>query len=58
MFKTPTTAGIPSNRGALGALGGTSGTATEQYELATHAVKIRRTGLLTDVKALWDLTGM
>jgi len=27
------------------------------YELATHTVKVRRTGALYDVMALWDLTG-
>jgi len=27
------------------------------YELATHTVKIRRTGTLTDVMAIWDLSG-
>ena len=25
------------------------------YELATHTVKVRRSGALIDVKALWDL---
>lgn len=28
-----------------------------KYELATHAVKVRRTGALSDVKAIWDLAG-
>jgi len=28
------------------------------YELATHTVKVRRTGALYDVMALWDLTGI
>ncbi|XP_068748492.1 uncharacterized protein [Montipora capricornis] len=26
----------------------------EQYELATHAVKVRRSGMLSEVSALWD----
>ncbi len=29
----------------------------EKYELATHTVKIRRTGALSDVQAIWDLPG-
>ena len=29
----------------------------DNYELATHAVKVRRTGMLSDVKAIWDLSG-
>lgn len=28
-----------------------------QYELATHSVKVRRTGTLVDVLSLWDLEG-
>ena len=28
------------------------------YGLATHTVKVRRTGALYDVMALWDLSGM
>ncbi|KAK3587623.1 hypothetical protein CHS0354_032831 [Potamilus streckersoni] len=28
-----------------------------KYELATHTVKVRRTGVLTDVMAIWDLQG-
>ncbi|XP_046355984.1 serine/threonine-protein phosphatase with EF-hands pef-1-like isoform X1 [Haliotis rufescens] len=28
-----------------------------KYELATHTVKVRRTGTLADVMALWDLQG-
>ncbi|XP_013419289.1 uncharacterized protein LOC106179994 isoform X2 [Lingula anatina] len=28
-----------------------------KYELATHTVKVRRTGTLLDVSALWDLQG-
>ena len=27
------------------------------YQLATHTVKVRRTGALYDAMALWDLTG-
>ena len=27
------------------------------YELATHTVKVRRTGTLADVSAIWDLSG-
>ncbi|ELU04421.1 hypothetical protein CAPTEDRAFT_110040, partial [Capitella teleta] len=27
----------------------------DRYQLATHAVKVRRTGVLTDVSAIWDL---
>ncbi|KAL5016152.1 hypothetical protein ScPMuIL_005741 [Solemya velum] len=30
---------------------------TRKYELATHTVKVRRTGVLSDVMALWDLHG-
>ena len=30
---------------------------TEKYELATHTVKVRRTGALSSVMALWDLPG-
>ena len=26
----------------------------KQYELATHTVKVRRSGMLSDVSALWD----
>ena len=26
----------------------------KQYELATHTVKVRRSGILSDVSALWD----
>ena len=33
-------------------------TKSEKYELATHTVKIRRTGALSDVQAIWDLPGM
>lgn len=29
----------------------------DKYELATHTVKIRRTGMLSDVLAIWDLPG-
>ncbi|CAH1800796.1 unnamed protein product, partial [Owenia fusiformis] len=29
----------------------------EKYELATHTVKVRRTGTLSDVMAIWDLQG-
>lgn len=29
----------------------------ENYELATHTVKVRRTGALADVMAIWDLPG-
>lgn len=25
------------------------------YELATHTVKVRRSGALTDIKTLWDM---
>lgn len=28
-----------------------------RYELATHTVKVRRTGVLSDVVKLWDLQG-
>ena len=28
-----------------------------KYELATHTVKVRRTGILSDVVKLWDLQG-
>jgi len=28
------------------------------YGLATHTVKVRRTGALYDVMALWDLSGV
>ncbi|XP_064619009.1 uncharacterized protein LOC135482684 [Lineus longissimus] len=31
--------------------------ACRTYELATHTVKVRRTGTLSDVQAIWDLTG-
>ena len=27
------------------------------YELATHVVKVRRSGALTNVSQLWDMTG-
>jgi hypothetical protein len=27
------------------------------YELATHVVKVRRSGTLTNVSQLWDMTG-
>lgn len=30
---------------------------TGNYELATHTVKVRRTGALADVMAIWDLPG-
>ena len=30
----------------------------EKYELATHTVKVRRTGVLADVMAIWDLPGV
>ncbi|CAI9741501.1 serine serine/threonine-protein phosphatase PP1 isozyme 1-like [Octopus vulgaris] len=30
---------------------------TKNYELATHTVKVRRTGTLADVMAIWDLEG-
>jgi len=30
---------------------------SDAYELATHTVKVRRTGALYDVMALWDLSG-
>ena len=31
-----------------------------QYELATHTVKVRRSGMLSDVSVMWDMknTGM
>ena len=29
----------------------------EKYELATHTIKVRRTGALSDVMAIWDLPG-
>ena len=29
----------------------------ENYELATHTIKVRRTGTLSDVMAIWDLPG-
>ena len=45
VFKAPMTAGIVNQK------------TVENYELATHTVKIRRTGHLADVKAIWDLTG-
>ncbi|XP_041377251.1 uncharacterized protein LOC121389658 isoform X2 [Gigantopelta aegis] len=32
-------------------------TASPKYELATHTVKVRRTGTLADVMALWELQG-
>lgn len=28
-----------------------------RYELATHTVKVRRTGALQEVMAIWDLQG-
>ncbi|ESO98154.1 hypothetical protein LOTGIDRAFT_142980 [Lottia gigantea] len=31
--------------------------ALPKYELATHTVKVRRTGTLADIMALWDLQG-
>lgn len=30
-------------------------TVTDQYELATHTVKVRRSGMLSDVSVLWDM---
>lgn len=30
---------------------------SDHYELATHTVKVRRTGTLTDVMAIWELSG-
>lgn len=29
---------------------------TDQYELATHTVKVRRSGMLSDVSVLWDMS--
>ena len=29
-----------------------------KYELATHTVRVRRTGSLAEVMALWDLQGI
>ena len=34
-----------------------SRSSTVSYELATHVVKVRRSGTLTNVSQLWDLTG-
>ena len=34
--------------------GGSEGT---EYELATHSVRVRRTGTLLDINALWDMEG-
>jgi len=31
---------------------------SDAYELATHTVKVRRTGAMYDVMPLWDLTGV
>lgn len=31
--------------------------AGKNYELATHTVKVRRTGTLADIMAIWDLEG-
>jgi len=31
---------------------------SDAYGLATHTVKVRRTGALYDVMALWDLSGV
>ena len=36
---------------------GSQGIKAEKYELATHTVKVRRTGALADVQAIWDLPG-
>ena len=36
---------------------GTALNAGRKYELATHTVKVRRTGTLSDVMAIWDLAG-
>ena len=40
----------PESRGAEERLQG-------EYELATHTVKVKRSGMLADVKTLWDLQG-
>ena len=29
----------------------------DKYELATHTVKVKRSGMLADVRTLWDLQG-
>lgn len=29
----------------------------DEYSIATHLVKVRRSGMLTDVSTLWDLVG-
>lgn len=29
----------------------------QEYELATHAVKVKRSGTLADVRTLWELAG-
>ncbi len=42
----------------LSATKGSQGMKMEKYELATHTVKVRRTGALADVQAIWDLPGL
>ena len=34
-----------------------SGSEGTEYELATHSVRVRRTGTLLDINALWDMEG-
>ncbi len=36
---------------------GSQSSKLDKYELATHTVKVRRTGALSDVMAIWDLPG-
>ena len=47
LFKVPSSGSISSCQPKM-----------EKYELATHTVKVRRTGTLSEVLAIWDLQGI
>ena len=46
---------IPADKGTM--VSSSLGDLLEKYELATHTVKVRRTGMMSDVTAIWDLPG-
>ncbi|KAK2170289.1 hypothetical protein LSH36_3g04007 [Paralvinella palmiformis] len=48
LFKVPSSSRLSSS---------SNQSKVEKYELATHTVKVRRTGTLSEVLAIWDLPG-